>query len=675
MLKSLAVIFLLIIQLNAFSQFAPTNGPYGGLPYCIASDGISIFVGTYGGVLKSSNNGVTWSNVSTGLAQSTTVNALCVFNTKIFAGTYDGVYVSDDGGNSWYPSNNGYTVLVYPDKNILTIYASGGRLFLGTTTGVYISNDQGASWQSSNLGMPTTQVNEFKAVNSYLFAATETGVFKSEDQGLTWYPVNNGISNTTIYSVTAVNNVVVVGTQQGAYKSNDFGTSWTSITAGMGVTGVIPVVAIGNYLYMGTGVLYRSSDIGTTWVDINNGINGVGHAIIEHSGKIICAAASMHLSSNNGQTWNNIGLGQSNYVNDMITFNNKLLCATANGIYSTVDYGDTWLFDPTNQLSNSNIIAIEQNNGSLFVSLNDGGIYKSIDGGLSWMLSGLPLIKSNVLRSVNGKIYAGTSFQGLYVSADNGLTWNNLSNGLPANYSVYDITFSSQVITIGTTEGIFISTNNGVNWISASVGYTGAAYSTSYNDVSNMFYAASLDIYKSTNSCTSWEFSYNIQSGSVWALKSILTNTFAGTSGNPATVYKTTDGTNWQNLGLIYAQGISDFEHQNEVLFASVYNPHPSGQLNGVWRASNGILNTEEELNDFLKVYPNPVNHFLTIQVNENILGQKISIKNSVGMKMLELVLHESINEIDVRDLPSGVYFIGLTNNHSGCKQYCFTKY
>jgi photosystem II stability/assembly factor-like uncharacterized protein len=676
MIKSVLIIITVVFaQVNLYAQFTPTNGPYGGLPYSIASDGINIYVGTYGGILKSSNDGVTWSNVSSGLPQGTIVNTLCLFNTKIFAGTYDGIYVSDDGGSTWSPSNNGYTVLTYPDKNILTIYAVGNKLFLGTTTGVYVSNDEGALWQPSNLGMPFTQVNEYRVINSYLFAATQIGVFKSEDQGLTWYSVNNGISNTTIYSVTSVNNVVVVGTQQGAYKSIDFGASWTSITSGMGVAGVISVAAIGNYLYMGTGVLYRSADIGSTWVNISNGINGSAHAIIEHLGKIVCAAASMYISSNNLQSWNNIGLGQSNYVNDMITYNNKLLCVTGNGIYSTVDYGDTWLFDPTNQMSNSNIIAIEKSNNSLFVSLNDGGIYKSIDGGLSWILSGLPLIKTNVLRTINGKIYAGTTFQGLYVSVDNGLTWNNISNGLPTNFSVYDITFSNQVIAIGTTAGIYISTNNGVNWISASVGYTGAAYSASYNDVSNLFYAAALDIYKSTNSCTSWELSYDLnQVGSAWALKSIVNNTFAGTSGNTAKVYKTTDGASWQVVGQIYAQGISDFEHQNEVLYASVFNPHSSGKLNGVWRASNGILNTEEELNDVLNVYPNPVNQVITIEVNENILGQNISVKNTVGIKMLEFTTHEFINQIDVSNLPSGVYFIGLTNP-SAYKQYCFIKY
>lgn len=677
MTKPLIFIAVIFIQISVYAQFTPTNGPYGGLPYAIASDGTNIYAGTYGGVLKSSNDGVTWSNVSNGLSQGVMVNALHIFNTKIFAGTYDGVFVSDDGGDSWYPSNNGYNVLEYPDKNILTIYSVGNKLFLGTTTGVYISNDQGTTWQPSNLGMPITQVYEYRAVNSYLFAATDIGVFKSEDQGSTWYSTNYGLTNTNVLSITAISNVIVVGTQQGAFKSTDFGATWTSITSGLGINGVLPVVAIGNYLYMGTGILYRSSDYGSTWVNINSGINGTAHALIKHSDKIVCASVSLYISSNNGQTWNNIGLGYSNFAHDMIIFNDKLLCATANGIYTTTDYGDTWLFDPANQLSNSNILAIEQNSGCLFVSLNDGGIYKSVDGGINWILSGLPSIKSNVLRSINGKIYAGTTFQGLYVSNDNGLTWSSMSNGLPANYSVYDITFSNQLIAIGTTQGIYISTNNGVNWISANIGFSGAAYSTCYNDATNMFYASASDIYKSANSTSSWELSYDFFTSvaqSVWALNSIGVNTFAGTSGNDARIYKTTDGTNWQFITQIFAQGVSDFEHQNEVLYASVVDPHPTGMLNGVWRASNGILNAKEEFNDLILLYPNPVNEIITIHANKNIVGQNISVKNSVGVEMLDFTLYESIYHLDVTNLPSGVYFIGMAN-YSGSKQYCFIKY
>jgi len=676
MIRALLLILVFLPHIGVFSQFTPTNGPYGGIPYSTASDGTNLYAGTYGGVLKSSNDGVTWSNVSTGLTQGTIVSALYVFNTKLFAGTDEGIYISDDEGISWYPSNNGYTG-VNSSMNIHTIYAMGNRLFLGTTTGVFISSDQGVSWQPSNLGMPITQVYEYRAMNSYLFAATDIGVFKSEDQGSTWYSVNNGLTNTTVFSITAMNNVVFAGTQQGAFKSTDFGATWTSITTGMGINGAaVPVVAIGNYLYMGTGVLYRSSDYGTTWVNINSGLNGTAHALIKHSDKIVCAGISMYLSSNNGQTWNNIGLGYSNYVYDMLMFNNKLLCATANGIYSTSDYGDTWLFDPTNQLSNSNIIAIEQNNGFLFVSLNDGGIYKSVDGGLNWSLSGLPQTKVNVLRSINGKLYAGTTVQGLYTSVDNGLTWVNLTNGLPTYYSVIDITHSSQVIAIGTTEGVYISANNGVSWISASVGYSGTANSICYNEVSNMFFTASTDIYKSINSASSWELSYYIGPyiQGIGSLKSIGNNTFAGTYSSSNRVFKTIDGINWQPINpAIFAQGISDFEHQNEVLYVSVVDPHPSGRLNGVWRASNGILNTEESFLETLKIYPNPVNQIITIEANECMLGQNISIKNSVGVKILDFTLHESKNQIDVSNLPSGVYFVGLVD-YSGIKQNCFLK-
>ncbi len=72
------------------AQWIQTNGPYGGIVRSFAVSGTNLFAGTSGGgVFLSTNNGASWTAVSTGLT-NTHVYALGVSGTNLFAGTYGG---------------------------------------------------------------------------------------------------------------------------------------------------------------------------------------------------------------------------------------------------------------------------------------------------------------------------------------------------------------------------------------------------------------------------------------------------------------------------------------------------------------------------------------------------------------------------------------------------------
>lgn len=80
------------------------------------------------------------------------------------------------------------------------------------------------------------------------------------------------------------------------------------------------------------------------------------------------------------------------------------------------------------------------------------------------------------------------------------------------------------------------------------------------------------------------------------------------------------------------------------------------------------------ENDDFLKIYPNPVNSELTIQNDfATLINYKIYNLNGILLKRKEnLNLFNAVFKIDLSDLPVGTYIMQINNNN---KQFKFIKY
>jgi hypothetical protein len=64
------------------------------------------------------------------------------------------------------------------------------------------------------------------------------------------------------------------------------------------------------------------------------------------------------------------------------------------------------------------------------------------------------------------------------------------------------------------------------------------------------------------------------------------------------------------------------------------------------------------------KVFPNPVNNYLTIQISEMLVSQVIySVFDISGRKLNSGLVHSSRETVDFTLLPNGVYFIRLNND------------
>ena len=171
-----------------------------------------IFIGTDTcGIFRSTDNGMTWAPVSTGLTGGR-VGALAInANGYVFAGTSDGVvFRSTNNGDSWTVTN----LEPYGSVNVLTFDANG-QLFVRTSRGVFCSA------RPEHPCLPNVVVTSL-GINSdgLIFAGTfGNGVFRSSNSGLNWEQINSGLTNPEVRAL-AINSadVVFAGTGGGVFR-------------------------------------------------------------------------------------------------------------------------------------------------------------------------------------------------------------------------------------------------------------------------------------------------------------------------------------------------------------------------------------------------------------------------------------------------------------------------
>jgi hypothetical protein len=187
----------------------------------------NLFAGTRGcGVFSSTNNGISWTPVNTGLT-NTDAHALAVSGTSLFAGTGAGVFLSTNSGTTWTQANEGLWASLGPTfyESITCLARSGQNLFAVTEdAGVFLSTDNGTSWRAVNEGLPKHVMDHgvtgypvdcLTTSGQHLFAGASGGVYHSTNNGTDWTPVSSGLANVGVTCLTVSGMNLFVGTWVG----------------------------------------------------------------------------------------------------------------------------------------------------------------------------------------------------------------------------------------------------------------------------------------------------------------------------------------------------------------------------------------------------------------------------------------------------------------------------
>lgn len=460
-----------------------------------------IYVGApAGGIWKSTDSGSTWTPLGDELAvMGVSSIAISAANSNVIylatgdadgGDTYSiGVLKSTDAGLTWSEVGNIGGNL----RDIVVDPADEDIVYVASNGGVYKTVDGGTNWNQLLTG--SYRDLELKpSLASTVYAATSDEVRYSTDSGATW-TISTGIpsgSSRIALAVTPANNSYVYvlranggGNYGGVYRSTDSGVSFTprNTTTDVfdGSTQSWYDMAIGasatNAEVIFTGVLnvWRSTNGGTSFNGINSWSNPGGaaythadiHFLRGYGGRFYCGSdGGIYRSTNNGSSFTDltdgIQIGQFYRIggskNDVTTIAGGL---QDNGGY--VYNNATWKvyygadgMEAAISPTNSNLIYGMIQNGSLYRSTNGGNSSQGLgspEGGL-WVT---PMQHDpNANRIVAG-------YNDLY-EYNNG--WNQLSTfnfpELLRSIEFYD--GNSNVIYVATDEQIYRTLNNGTTF-------------------------------------------------------------------------------------------------------------------------------------------------------------------------------------------------------------------
>ncbi|MFW9928526.1 MAG: T9SS type A sorting domain-containing protein [Candidatus Thorarchaeota archaeon] len=224
------------------------------------SEKANIFIGTFDGVFRSTDNGTSWihgdlMNPVISFAFSSNGNGTPV----LFAGTEsDGILMSIDNGLTWNESNNGLTNNYVSALTVIPNGSHGINILAGTEDGIFISTNNGNSWLQSNSGLTNKNIDCFTATfnkngGSNIFAGTYYGgIFRSSDNGNNWTEINQGLTNSLIWSLAAIDTNIFAGTSDGLFVSTNNGKSWIESDQGLTNKTIYSICIVDSNIFIGT---------------------------------------------------------------------------------------------------------------------------------------------------------------------------------------------------------------------------------------------------------------------------------------------------------------------------------------------------------------------------------------------------------------------------------------
>jgi len=183
-------------------------------------------------------------------------------------------------------------------------------------------------------------------------------------------------------------------------------------------------------------------------------------------------------------TWSGGGMGRVICTGFHPTNNNIFWVGTASGgLWKTTDGGLNWtpICDALASIGITSIVVHPTNPNIMYILTGDGnasdcasvGIFKTIDGGLSWMPTGLNFSASEklygyklIMHPTNPEVlFVGFRNNGMYRTANGGATF---VQEIQADTTVWDIEFipgDPNQILASTNMGLMRSINGGLTWI------------------------------------------------------------------------------------------------------------------------------------------------------------------------------------------------------------------
>jgi len=637
------------------------------------------------GVLVSTDAGATWGTTGLDWALS---QGRDVFELEYNPAT--GTLMAATGSGLWRSTDQGATFTQIDAqgdwKDIELKRGSSSVMFASVNShpapGFYISTDDGATWTRTTTGAPTTLGNHRFALtdadpNLILWAiatsnGTQQGIWKSTDGGASFAQVfgnGNHYSNQGWYDLTIEihptnpNNCWSGGVN--FYRSTNGGTGWTQFAPSIHVDHHATAFAPSNpnIFYVGSdGGVWRSTNGGSSFVDVNAGLVTMQFYAINHAETN--PALALGGTQDNG-TWRYNNSGSWAYVLGGDGFQCEIDRVNPSYMYAELYYGEHYA---------------STNGGSNFVPRNSG----ITEDGLWETPTHMDFSNPSIIWTAhNTKIFRTTNRMGSW-------TWMNNPAGLGGGRNIHQCRNHPEVLVVVGGSRVWVTTDTGATWTNK----TGSL--VTLNAISDVhchpddpntwvitvasYSTQTHQVFKTTDAGTTW---VAIDDG----LPEEPANTIEIDPLNPDWYFIGTDlGVYWSpNAGASWVPFNTGLPHV-VVDDLRIHSParllHAGTHGRGMWEVDISGLGVESAEDPrpavepvTLRIFGNPATDRVTLRYGTRRPGQVRLALYDVQGRLVKPLLDEQTYgylgalDVDVTDLPAGVYFARLSAQGSEVSQ------
>jgi hypothetical protein len=473
-----------------------------------------------------------------------------------------GLWKTTDGGTSWTPLTDsiaslGVSGIAVDHTTPSTIYiltgdGDGAQTY---SVGVLKSTDSGATWSSTGLSYSVTDFKRgykllmHPSASGTMFAATTSGLLKTTDGWATYSTVLSG-SFRDIEFKPGDPTTVYATTKDSFHKSTDTGGTWSTITLGLPTGESRSAIAVSpgdsSYVYYfagpggsgGSGTfkgLYRSTDSGTSFSTMSTTPNILGYDIAgsgtsdqssydlaiavnpSDEENIITGGINVWRSTDGGATNSLIAYwyspGATQYVHADIhelTYNpldGTLYAGTDGGISKSTDDGVTWtnIWDGLEIMQFYRIVGTEGDEDLIIGGTQDNGSNKYTGTTDIEHILGGDGMDCMINYLDHDTIFYSFQFGGLQRSTDGGATSTGIqpSGSTGAWVTPYAMDATDPTIIYGGYDDVYRSTNSGTSWTNLGSDGSGAL-AVGIDDPARIYAAVGSVITTSSDTGSSW---------------------------------------------------------------------------------------------------------------------------------------------------------------------------
>lgn len=336
------------------------------------------------------------------------------FGNNFYVGSDGGIYKSSNNGSDYTDLSEGVTIKQYYK---IDVNKSASPVFIGGAqdNGTSIKSNEWKDW----LGADGMDCAIDHSNNNIVYGSVQNGSFyKSTNGGENTVNINGNLNGPWVTPLCMDPNnssVLYAGTTQLQKTTNGMG-SWSQVSNFSGNENISEIAVApsnSNYVFVARGAsVYKSTNAGSSWASISSGLpnlyatyiaihpNDPNYIVVTFSGST--AGSKVYRSIDGGSNWTNISGNLPNLSANSIVIlennENSLYVAMDYGIYYTDDNESQWEEFSTNlPLTQITELKVHGPTSSLYAGTYGRGLWRSdlnaapqftLDGGVGVLNSG-----------------------------------------------------------------------------------------------------------------------------------------------------------------------------------------------------------------------------------------------------------------------------------------------